>query len=152
MHATGDLSNDGLPDYYSVGDAKDQTIYALGSAACALTTAALNVGPSFRTYSLGGNVVICDVDNDGYNDAAVCDTDTIEEGSCGNRGFALLQNQGGIAGRPYLKDPNSNGNSSAIDLPWNEQSWDVSSFDINGDGKKDLVLSTITGLKVFIQT
>ncbi len=157
MHGVADFANTGLPDLYAVQDQQDRTVYNLGvdpNANCVgatLLSTAITVKSSPRTASLGGNLTSVDIDGDGWTDMAVCDAETGEP-TCGFMGLALLQNQGGLTGRPFLKDPNNFG-GNLITLPWNMEAWDVTFSDVNNDGCQDMIIaSSVDGMHIFIQT
>jgi hypothetical protein len=100
MFTTGDLNNDGRPDFYVVDDQQDKVYLATGPT----TYRAYTVG-SQRTRKFGGNVKMADVDGDGYLDVAVGDVDVEFGCSCtpgqeclqdfqdqAHRTFAVLRN------------------------------------------------------------
>ena len=150
MHDTADTNNDGRVDVYIVTDQGDGTTYNVGNMLNGSCLQARFVGAfdvtSTKTDSVGGNVKSYDMDSDGYADFGVTDLDVVTAAGCSGLGLALLQNQQLIIGRPLFAD------FDPVCHPWNvEATWDFDAPDIDGDGKLDLVVTSCSGIRIFIQ-
>ncbi len=144
MMEIADLNNDGRPDVYVADDAQDVYLLHTGNNVDGFATfQTLAVGTSPLTDSFGGNVVLADLDLDGYRDAAVADVDT-DIATCGGTPV-LLQNQADVptislidplTGTPPPFMPNG--------------AFDLAVADFSGDGAPDLWLGTCTGNRLYL--
>ncbi len=151
----GDLNNDGRPDVVVTDDADDRYRVNTGTDAFGRAT----WGPS-STYDFlpgapdddgfGGNNLVVDLDNDGWNDVLITDCD-VDISGC-NRRTHVYHNHGGPVGTTnltLLEERQSTGagwigvvGMDASDL---QGTHDVAVFDINLDGFVDMVFGRCTG-------
>jgi hypothetical protein len=154
--AAGDLNNDGKADLYAGQDGQDgYLINTTPTASMSLSfstitlqstnSAAANFSP--HTTGFAGNPYIVDLDNDGFKDIAMADTD-VDVPGCARRAvltkniFGTTSNPGEVLTTPYgttLQNFNTLGTH------------DVAVFDLNGDGWNDVISGLCTGYKAFIQ-
>ncbi|NCG12240.1 MAG: hypothetical protein GWP38_02720 [Planctomycetia bacterium] len=147
-HVTiGDLNNDGANDVVVTDDAADSFLLNSGNDANGLAN--FNrflydfAGGTGATGDdgFGGNSVIADLDNDGWNDVIITDVD-VDIAGC-NRRMHIYHNLGN-APNVTLRQENDGG-------LWRPNGvHDVAVFDINGDGWKDMVIGTCTGTQIFM--
>ncbi len=139
----GDLNNDGLPDVVVTDDGQDGYLLNTGNDGAG---SAQFISFAFDRFGavdseFGGNSVIADLDNDGFNDVAICDID-VDSPGC-NRRLHLYRNLGDV--------PNVTLQEQSGFEPWTAiGSHDVAIFDIDGDGWKDMFIGTCSGTKVWI--
>ncbi|MCB9877879.1 MAG: VCBS repeat-containing protein [Planctomycetes bacterium] len=146
-----DLNNDNQPDIIVSDDGQDVYILHQGVSGGLAT-----FGPrtSF-SYSgggsddgFGGNNLIVDLDNDGWNDAIVADAD-VDIPGCSRRChiFRNLANGPNVTLQEQIVSGQVVGGITPADLVG---TFDVAVFDINGDGYKDLVVGRCTGTQVYV--
>ncbi len=150
----GDLNNDNRPDMIVSDDGQDQYLFNLGNQA----NGTVNWSPTYAfSYSgggdddgFGGNNLIVDLDNDGWNDAIIADVDVDIEG-CARR-CHIYRNLGN-APNVTLQEQIVNGQVvGGITTAALRGTFDVAVFDIDGDGFKDMVVGRCTGTEVYINT
>lgn len=148
--AVGDLNNDTLPDMIFSDDGQDRFKLSTGIAA----GRAVFGGEVAFSYSgggaddgFGGNSLIVDLNNDGFNDAIICDVD-VDISGCGRRAH-IFRNLGN-APNVTMQEEQIAGSVCGIPTNMLIGSFDAAVFDINGDGWKDIVLGRCTGTTVWI--
>jgi hypothetical protein len=141
--SAGDLNNDGRLDLVVTDDDQDRYLINTGNDG--------QDQPNFTTFPLigslanfdfGGQNVIADLNNDGWNDALVSDVDVDEE-SC-NRQAKIFRNQGNAPNVTLAVDGNP--------IPANMMNGvhNFAAMDINGDGWLDLVAGRCSGTQVWM--
>ncbi len=147
-HVTvGDLNNDGANDLVVTDDNADSYLINTGNDGNGLA----NFNRFFYGFQggtgatgddgFGGNSLIVDLDNDGWNDVIITDVD-VDIAGC-NRRMHIYHNMGN-APNVTLQQENDGG-------AWRPNGvHDVAVFDINGDGWVDMVIGTCTGTEVWM--
>ncbi len=108
----------------------------------------------------GGNSLVADLDNDGHADVLVTDV-VVDVIGCERR-MHVYRNLGGLPGGPRVLEEQTSGSGClwtqgnppscvVVGLPSNELEGvhDVAVFDIDGDGRKDMVLGRCSGMRVY---
>jgi hypothetical protein len=149
--SVGDLNNDTLPDLIVSDDGQDR--YKLMQSRTPGSPVVWGADRSF-TYSgggsddgFGGNNIIVDLNNDGWNDAIVADVD-VDITGCGRR-CHIFRNLGD-APNVTLQEEQIGGTVCGIPTSMLTGTFDVAVFDIDGDGWKDMVIGRCTGTQVWI--
>lgn len=154
----GDLNNDGRPDMVITDDFEDRFRYNRGNDAFGRVI----WGPP-RTFTLltgsetdfGGNNLIVDLDLDGHNDVIITDVD-VDIAGC-NRRTHIYHNPGGPVGHEgnLVEERQTSGagwigvvGMGSSDL---NGTHDVAVFDINLDGRPDMVFGRCNGTFVWMQ-
>ncbi len=148
--AVGDLNNDTLPDMIFSDDGQDR--YKLmtgitGGQAVFGGEVAFSYSGGGSDDGFGGNNLIVDLNNDGFNDAIVCDVD-VDISGCGRRAH-IFRNLGNVP-NVTLQEEQISGVICGIPVAMLVGSFDAAVFDINGDGWKDIVLGRCGGTTVWI--
>ncbi|MGA1779604.1 MAG: FG-GAP-like repeat-containing protein [Planctomycetota bacterium] len=141
----GDLNNDNMLDVVVTDDAADSYLLNQGNDANGL----VNFTRSFYSFAVGsddgfgGNSVIADLDNDGFNDVIITDVD-VDIGPCNSgRRMHIYHNLGNVP-NVTLRQENDGG-------AWRPAgTHDAAVFDLNGDGWLDMVLGDCTGMEIWI--
>ena len=148
----GDLNNDGWKDFIVSDDGQDQ--YVLNQGASGSNPANFGAPIAF-SYSgggnddgFGGNNLIVDLDNDGWQDAVVADVD-VDISGC-NRRCHIYRNLGNAPNVTLQEQIVSGQVVGGITPAALQGTFDVAVFDIDGDGWKDLVVGRCTGTQVYI--
>ncbi len=128
----GDLNNDERLDIVVVNDAVDRYLLNTGNGSDgkanwnAITFNA-------NTNGFGGNAVIADLDNDGWQDVIIADVD-VDIAGC-TRDSDFLQNNGNSPSVTFTHHT-----PQSLGIPDPDGYHDVAPFDLNGDGWLDLVI------------
>ena len=138
-----DMNNDGRLDIYVVDDLQDYVFRNDSTNG----NGTINVTRIFNTQSslttdFNGNVLACDMDNDGWDDMIVSDVD-VDIPGCDRR-FTLLRNMNGS----NFQNP-FNGQLQNFNV---QGSHDAVVIDINQDGNKDLFIATCEDYHMFVST
>ena len=138
-----DMNNDGRMDIYVVDDLQDYVFRNDSTNG----NGTINVTRIFNTQSslttdFNGNVLACDMDNDGWDDMIVSDVD-VDIPGCDRR-FTLLRNMNGS----NFQNP-FNGQLQNFNV---QGSHDAVVIDINQDGNKDLFIATCEDYHMFVST
>ncbi|MEZ6036076.1 MAG: FG-GAP-like repeat-containing protein [Planctomycetota bacterium] len=146
-----DLNNDNQPDIIVSDDGQDVYILHTGVAAGRATfgpRTAFSYTGGGSDDGFGGNNLIVDLDNDGWNDAIVADVD-VDIAGCARRChiFRNLANAPNVTLQEQIVSGQVVGGITPSDLVG---TFDVAVFDINGDGWKDLVVGRCSGTQVYI--
>jgi len=138
----GELNNDGLPDLIVEDDGSDRYFLNQGNGGDGLADF---VGRTFAPSpdSFGGNIVIRDLDLDGFNDVLIADVDV---DCCGcTRVMRMYHNLGDVPDVTFESE------DGGIPATARRGTHDIAVFDIDRDGLPDLVIGTCTGTSVWIQ-
>jgi hypothetical protein len=145
-----DLNNDALPDMIVSDDGQDR--YQLhtgvvGGVATFGPTVAFSYTGGGSDDGFGGNNIVADLNNDGWNDAIIADVD-VDITGCDRRChiFRNLANGPNVT----LQEQIVGGAVAGIPLAMLDGTFDVAVFDINGDGWKDMVFGRCTGTQVWM--
>lgn len=137
----GDLNNDDLLDIVIDDDGIDRYLLNQGNDVNGLAV--------FQTFQFppesnlfGGNIVIDDLNKDGFNDVVIADVDV---DCCGcPRNMHIWRNQGDLPNVTFVED------TGGIPISARTGTHDVAVFDINGDSWLDMVIGTCSGTSVYI--
>ena len=149
---TGDLNNDNRPDIIVSDDGQDRYILNQGNNAAGIATWSGTIAFSYSgggsDDGFGGNNLIIDLDNDGWNDAVITDVD-VDIAGCARRThiFRNLGNAPNVTLQEQIVSGQVVGGITPADLMGTH---DIAIFDINGDGWKDLVVGRCTGTQIYI--
>lgn len=149
---TGDLNNDNRPDIIVSDDGQDRYILNQGNNAAGIATFSGTIAFSYSgggsDDGFGGNNLIIDLDNDGWNDAVITDVD-VDIAGCARRThiFRNLGNAPNVTLQEQIVSGQVVGGITPSDLVGTH---DIAVFDINGDGWKDLVIGRCTGTQIYI--
>ncbi|HEB54097.1 MAG TPA: VCBS repeat-containing protein, partial [bacterium] len=148
----GDLNNDGWTDFIVSDDGQDRYMLNLGATGSGPATFGSTIAFSYSggggDDGFGGNNLIVDLDNDGWQDAIIADVD-VDISGCSRR-CHIFRNLGNAPTNTLQEQIVSGqvvGGITPADL---QGTFDVAVFDINGDGWKDLVVGRCTGTQVYI--
>ncbi|MGB0715862.1 MAG: FG-GAP repeat domain-containing protein [Phycisphaerae bacterium] len=134
----GDLNNDGLMDIFATDDGTDR--YLLNQGNSPSGNAEFLTFPVDVDDGVGGNSLVVDLDNDGFNDVLVTDHDA-EFLGCGGR-LHIYRNLGDTP-NITLADTGEH--------PWTPQGChDIVTLDINNDGWKDMIIGTCSGTQIWM--
>ena len=158
--SSGDLNNDGRMDVVLSENGLDRHVYNLpGEEQGSLRWS--EAKPFEFLYGeddkYAGNSLIVDLDGDGWNDVIVTDVDP--ELTSYDRRTHLYHNRGGTPGgddivlREEREKAEDGGWVGAVGLTAEDlrATHDAAVFDLDGDGKLDLILSRLAGLEVWLQ-
>ena len=146
----GDLNNDGQPDFVATDDGQDRYVLhggTSGGVANYSNSTPFSYSGGFGDDGFGGNSVIADLNNDGWNDVIITDVD-VDIAGC-NRRSHIYRNLGN-APNVTLDEQATNGAICGIPTSMLVGTHDVAVFDINGDGWLDMVLGRCTGTQIWI--
>ncbi|MBX3464232.1 MAG: VCBS repeat-containing protein [Planctomycetes bacterium] len=148
--AVGDLNNDGLPDMIFSDDGQDRyklmTGVSGGIATFGPDTAFTYIGGG-GDDGFGGNNLIVDLNNDGFQDAIICDVD-VDISGCSRRTH-IFQNLGNVP-NVTMREEQIAGAVCGIPTSMLVGTFDIAVFDINGDGWNDMVIGRCSGTQVWM--
>jgi CxxC motif-containing protein (DUF1111 family) len=143
-HVTvGDLNNDTLPDIVITDDGQDVYLLNTGNGVDGLANF---VQQPFQRATgsdgeFGGNHVIADMNNDGFDDVIIADVD-VDSPGCGRR-MHMYRNLGNT--------PTVTLQEQGPAQPWTPNGvHDIAVFDINNDGWLDMFIGTCTGTEIWL--
>ncbi len=139
----GDLNNDGRLDIVTSDDGIDKFLLNQGNGPNGMADFSQFQLPG-DTGGFGGNSLVIDLDNDGWNDVITTDVD-VDLAGCG-RVSDIHHNMGGPAGGlvTFQHDPGNIPSNMLNGLH------DVAVFDLNGDGLLDMVFGRCNGTFVWV--
>jgi hypothetical protein len=155
----GDMNNDGRPDVVITDDGDDRYRYNLSTDAFGRVVWGpaklfqFQVGAA-TDDGFGGDNLVVDLDNDGWNDVIITDVD-IDIAGC-NRRTHIYHNPGGPVGSQIdlieERQQPAGGWVGVVGIGTGDLTGthDVAVFDINNDGWPDMVLGRCTGTFVWL--
>ena len=144
MFTTGDLTNDGVTDFYVVEDGRDYVNIATANiSADESVNFSQRAIVSTRTRSFGGNVKMADLDGDGDLDIGVADVDVDQPPCDSSRQLVLLRNED--IGSGNLINP-----SPTQESEWGVSTYDFEFVDIDNDGTLDIFHGRCNGYAVLM--
>ncbi len=143
--ASGDLNNDGRLDLVVVDDGQDKILINAGNGTdgfANFTSYTIAASPS----EFGNAVSVVDLDNDGLKDVIICDVDADLGPFCPSSGRTTkIYRNTGVVGSNMLSNQ-----SSIIPTANISSVFDIATFDIDGNGWKDMVIGRCGGIDVFM--
>ena len=151
--STGDLNNDNLPDMIVSDDGQDRYILnqttTVGQVPVPFSpTIAFTYSGGGSDDGFGGNNLIADLDNDGWQDAIIADVD-VDISGC-NRRCHIFRNLGNAPNITLQEQTIAGQIVGGITPAAMQGTFDVAVFDIDGDGWKDMVVGRCTGTEIYI--
>lgn len=140
--SVGDLNNDNMLDLVVTDDGSDRYLLNQGNTG-GIATFVERTFVGTNPGDFGGEQIIADLNNDGFEDVFITDVD-VDIPGCG-RVSKLYRNLGNTPS-VTLQDQ-GNGGITTGDMTGLH---DAAIFDINGDGWKDVVLGKCTGTKIYM--
>ena len=146
----GDLNKDGKLDMVISDDGADR--YLLNKGNDALGRVNWSAAFTYNTDDgFGSNNIVCDLNNDGWNDVLICDVD-VDIPGCARR-MHVYHNKGGtVGGNITLKEESGGGSTGLTGLSTSDLRGihDVAVFDVDNDGDLDLILGDCAGTNLFV--
>lgn len=149
---TGDLNNDGRLDIIVSDDGQDRYILNTGNNSSGVATFSPTIAFSYsgggNDDGFGGNNLIVDLDNDGWNDAIITDVD-VDISGCNRRThiFRNLANAPNVTLQEQIIGGQVVGGITTGAL---QGTHDIAVFDIDGDGWLDMVVGRCTGTQIYM--
>ncbi len=140
--AVGDLNGDGKMDLVAVDDGTDRYLLNQGNDVQNMVDFSQLQFPSQTGVINAGNVVVDDLDNDGWNDVVIADVD-VDISGCTHQTF-FFHNQGDGPSVTFAEEGEVIPDEMASGV------YDVAVFDIDGNGWLDLVLGRCTGTQIWM--
>ncbi len=166
--SVGDLNNDQRLDVVVTDDGSDRYLLNQGNGADGLANflpftfsyAHDGAGQAGGDQGFGGNSLVADLDNDGWQDVLVTDV-SVDIPGCGRR-LRVFRNLGGEPGDAVVLQEQTSGEGcqvwmgnppscivAGVPASQLEGVHDAAVFDIDGDGWKDLVLGRCAGMAIY---
>jgi hypothetical protein len=166
--SVGDLNNDDLADIVLTDDGADRYYLNQGVVSdgvpsfLAFVFSFVHSGPGGAASDdgFGGNSLVADLDGDGWNDVLIADVNHDIQGC--TRRMKIYRNVGGFPGDNVTLREETAGTScqtfqgnpascTVAGIPTNELEGvhDVAVFDLDGDGRNDMVVGRCTGTAVY---
>ncbi len=140
--STGDLNNDGRVDLIVTDNNTDRYLLNQGNDVQGQATFQLKTFPALG-FDFGGNSYAVDLDDDGFRDVLITDMD-VDVPGCFRR-MHLYLNRGDVPDVTFVEDV------EFIPIDMLNGTHDVAVFDLDGDGKKDLVVPRCATTEVWRQ-
>jgi hypothetical protein len=165
----GDLNNDNKPDLVISDDGGDRYLLNQGNGtdtksdfiSFTYSFQHTGAGGPASDDGFGGDNLVADLNNDGWNDVLITDVD-VDSPGCDRRTH-IYKNLGGVPGGNVVLQEQTTGSNcqsfmsnpsscivASIPADKLEGVHDIAVFDINGDSYKDMVVGRCTGTQVYM--
>ncbi len=150
-HASvGDLNQDSKLDMLISDDASDR--YLLNTGTDPFGRVNWSAAFTFNTDDgFGSNNIIVDINNDGWDDAIVCDVD-VDIPGCSRRMHVFHNKGGSVGGNVTIKEESGSGFTGVTGLTAAalRGMHDIAVFDLDNDGDLDWVLGDCNGTNLYV--